>query len=139
MLAFSGCEPETITPEDEKTEQPDQTPGTGEEGDKEPGDGTEGGGTEGDGNEGDGNEDDIPTYNDGNVPTAGYPAGAFTTADVDHDGIRYMWDESFIPEITIHINADEWNKLLKRYDEFSHNVDISTPTSPTREEMRKSS
>ena len=30
MLAFSGCEPETITPEDEKTEQPDQTPGTGE-------------------------------------------------------------------------------------------------------------
>ena len=133
MLAFSGCEPETITPEDEKTEQPDQTPGTGEEGDKEPGDGTEGGGTEGDGtegdgnegdgNEGDGNEDDIPTYNDGNVPTAGYPAGAFTTADVDHDGIRYMWDESFIPEITIHITADEWNKLLKRYDEFSHNVD----------------
>ena len=51
MLAFSGCEPETITPEDEKTEQPDQTPGTGEEGDKEPGDGTEGGGTEGGGTE----------------------------------------------------------------------------------------
>ena len=105
MLAFSGCEPETITPDGGKTEQPGQTPGTDEGGDKEPGDGTEG----------DGNE--------GNIPTAGYPAGAFTTADVDDEGIRYMWDESFIPEITIHITADEWNKLLKRYDEFSHNVD----------------
>lgn len=38
-------------------------------------------------------------------------------------GIAYMWDESVIPEITIRMTEDEWNKLLFRYDEFSHNVD----------------
>ena len=38
-------------------------------------------------------------------------------------GIAYVWDESVIPEITIRITEDEWNKLLARYDENSHNVD----------------
>ena len=39
------------------------------------------------------------------------------------DGVAYMWDESVIPEITISIAEDEWNRLLFRYDEYSHNVD----------------
>ena len=47
----------------------------------------------------------------------------FTTASLNHEGISYVWDESVIPEITIHMTSDEWNRLLKRYDEFSHNVD----------------
>lgn len=38
-------------------------------------------------------------------------------------GLSYMWDSSEIPEITISISEDEWNRLLFRYDEFSHNVD----------------
>ena len=39
------------------------------------------------------------------------------------DGIAYMWDESVIPEITVSMTEEEWNKLLFRYDEFDHNVD----------------
>ena len=54
---------------------------------------------------------------------AGYPAGAFTVSSLNNEGISYMWDESVIPEITIHITPEEWNKLLARYDEFQHNVD----------------
>lgn len=42
---------------------------------------------------------------------------------INDPGIAYVWDESVIPEITIHITQEEWNRLLKRYDEFSHNVD----------------
>lgn len=38
-------------------------------------------------------------------------------------GIKYMWDASVIPEITIEITEEEWNRLLFRYDEYSHNVD----------------
>lgn len=49
----------------------------------------------------------------------GQPGGSTAT----DDGIAYVWDESVIPEITIHMTQDEWNKLLSRYDEFSHNVD----------------
>jgi len=47
----------------------------------------------------------------------------FTPESTNDSGIMYVWDESVIPEITIHITEDEWNRLLKRYDEFSHNVD----------------
>lgn len=47
----------------------------------------------------------------------------FTAADTGDPGIAYVWDENVIPEITIHMTKEEWNKLLKRYDEFSHNVD----------------
>ena len=35
---------------------------------------------------------------------------------INDPGIAYMWDESVIPEITISITVEEWNKLLKRYD-----------------------
>ena len=47
----------------------------------------------------------------------------FTPASTKDSGIAYIWDDSVIPEITIHITSTEWNRLLKRYDEFSHNVD----------------
>ena len=42
---------------------------------------------------------------------------------ISDPGISYMWDESVIPEITIKITEEEWNKLLRRYDEYNHNVD----------------
>ena len=42
---------------------------------------------------------------------------------INDPGIAYMWDESVIPEITVKITEEEWNRLLKRYDEFSGNVD----------------
>ena len=47
----------------------------------------------------------------------------FTPASTNDAGIAYIWDDSVIPEITIHMTSSEWNKLLKRYDEFQHNVD----------------
>ena len=59
----------------------------------------------------------------GPYAVASYPAGAFTTETLGDEGISYMWDESYIPEITIHMTVNEWNRLLKRYDEFSGNVD----------------
>ena len=46
-----------------------------------------------------------------------------TPGTISDPGISYVWDESVIPEITISITVEEWNKLLKRYDEYSHNVD----------------
>ena len=46
-----------------------------------------------------------------------------TPGQINDPGIAYLWDESIIPEITVSMTVDEWNRLLKRYDEFSHNVD----------------
>lgn len=107
FLALSGCE---------KTE-PEGNPDNGQT-ENVPGEGTDEGNDEGK-DEGTENEDKPG----GGLPVAGYPEGAFTVADVNDEGISYMWDESVIPEITIHMTADEWNRLLARYDEFSHNVD----------------
>ena len=49
-------------------------------------------------------------------PTPDFSNG-FTTADIDHAGLRYMWDETVIPEITISVSQEEWNKLLGYYDQ----------------------
>ena len=45
------------------------------------------------------------------------------SGELSDPGLLYVWDGSVIPEITVHITEDEWNRLLLRYDEFSHNVD----------------
>ena len=50
-------------------------------------------------------------------------SGGFTTASLNDPGISYVWDDSVIPQIIIHMTSAEWNALLKRYDEFDHNVD----------------
>ena len=55
------------------------------------------------------------TFEDGNK--------TFQSVFINDPGIAYVWDENVIPEITIHMTKDEWNRLLKRYDEFDHNVD----------------
>ena len=64
-----------------------------------------------------------PDYVPGPYEVAPYPEGAFTAESLGHKGISYIWDESYIPEITIRMTKDEWNKLLKRFDEFEKNVD----------------
>ena len=33
---------------------------------------------------------------------------------INDPGIAYMWDESVIPEITVKITEEEWNRLLAR-------------------------
>lgn len=38
---------------------------------------------------------------------------------IDHAGIKYVWDESVIPEITFNVSLSEWNRLLKEYDKNS--------------------
>lgn len=35
---------------------------------------------------------------------------------IQHEGLQYVWDESVIPEITISVTQDEWNRLLAAYD-----------------------
>ena len=40
-----------------------------------------------------------------------------TTATFGHNGLSYIWDESVIPEITINVSLDEWNRLLGLYDQ----------------------
>ena len=64
-----------------------------------------------------------PEYVPGPYEVAPYPEGAFTAESLGHKGISYIWDESYIPEITIRMTVDEWNKLLNRFDEFEKNVD----------------
>lgn len=38
-------------------------------------------------------------------------------------GQEYVWDSSQMPVITINMSVEEWNKLLKRFDEYDHNAD----------------
>lgn len=44
-------------------------------------------------------------------------SGAFTTANIGHAGLSYLWDSSIIPEITINVSLAEWNNLLKLFDQ----------------------
>ena len=43
----------------------------------------------------------------------GAASGPITIQD---DGLQYVWDESVIPEITMTVSLDEWNRLLNEYD-----------------------
>ena len=40
-----------------------------------------------------------------------------TTATIGHPGLSYIWDESIIPEITVNVTLEQWNKLLGLYDQ----------------------
>lgn len=39
---------------------------------------------------------------------------------IQHEGLQYVWDESVIPEITFTVSMDEWNRLLKLYDQNNY-------------------
>lgn len=47
--------------------------------------------------------------------------GAGDTPDysyvIEHEGLKYVWDESVIPEITINVSLSEWNRLLGLFDQ----------------------
>ena len=40
-----------------------------------------------------------------------------TTATIGHAGLSYIWDENMIPEITVSVSLEQWNKLLGLYDQ----------------------
>ena len=64
----------------------------------------------------DGSGEDSPSDNPSGKP--GWDGiSAFTTAHVGHEGLSYIWDENVIPEITISVSVDEWNRLLSLYDQ----------------------
>ena len=54
-------------------------------------------------------------------PSDGWNYSQVTTSTIGHAGLSYIWDESVIPEITIKMTKDEWNKFLKAYDQNSNN------------------
>ena len=52
-------------------------------------------------------------------PSQPWDYSPVTTATFGHSGLSYIWDESVIPEITINVSLDEWNRLLGLYDQNS--------------------
>ena len=91
--------PGTETPDNPGTETPDN-PGTENPDDPEvPGDGTT----------------DEPVN-----PSPSWSYAPVTTATIGHNGLSYIWDETVIPEITIKVSLDEWNRLLGLYDQNNH-------------------
>ena len=52
-------------------------------------------------------------------PSPTWDYSSVTTATIGHKGLSYLWDESVIPEITISVSLDEWNRLLGLYDQNS--------------------
>lgn len=44
----------------------------------------------------------------------------FTTSVLGHKGISYIWDDNVIPEVTLNVPLDQWNKLLGLYDQNNH-------------------
>ena len=45
------------------------------------------------------------------------PQDVTGTGIVWDEGVRYVWDDSHIPEITIEVPVEQWNNLLKAYDQ----------------------
>lgn len=43
--------------------------------------------------------------------------GSGSTTVIQHEGLQYVWDESVVPEITMTVSLDEWNRLLGLYDQ----------------------
>lgn len=66
------------------------------------------------------------TPNVPNTPNTGNDSIPHTTPSatfITDPDFLYVWDANAIPEITIHISEDEWNKLLLRFDEHPDNAD----------------
>ncbi len=118
LTVITACTPDCILPEEPETEDTEQNDSTEvetgkeeEKPDQEDPDKEE---------EEDKKEDTDEGTGDGTDKGLITP---FTTASLGHEGISYVWDDTEIPEITISMTEDEWNRLLLRYDEFSQNVD----------------
>ena len=114
LTVIAACTPDCILPEEPETEDTEQNDSTEVETGKE---------EEKPDQEDPNKEEEEDKKEDTGDGTDEGIITPFTTASLGHEGISYIWDESVIPEITIHMTSDEWNALLKRYDKFSHNVD----------------
>lgn len=101
VLVMGACIPDVIKPAE-------ITGGT-----ETPGDNT---GGDNPGDNPSGNPGDNPGEDPGDNPDPANPG-------ITDEGIKYVWDESVIPEITVNISKDQWNALLARYDEYSRNSD----------------
>ena len=51
------------------------------------------------------------------------PQPEVDTEIVWDEGVRYVWDDTYIPEITIEVSVEQWNNLLKAYDKNPHTED----------------
>ena len=49
----------------------------------------------------------------------GYGESICAPIVIDHAGIKYVWDDRVIPEITFNVSVDEWNRLLQEFDKNS--------------------
>ena len=95
---FFGCEDEKFPGADEFRPDKDNTEQTP--------DNSEDGGSENP----DGEDPETPE-----IPSV-WNYAHVTTATFGHEGLTYLWDESVIPEITISVSVDEWNRLLGLFD-----------------------
>ena len=64
-----------------------------------------------------------PEKPDPEKPSEKWDYSPVTTATIGHSGLSYIWDETVIPEITVTVSLDEWNKLLKAFDQNPNNKD----------------
>lgn len=48
------------------------------------------------------------------------PEPEVNTEIVWDEGVQYVWDDTYIPEITIEVPVEQWNNLLKAYDKNQH-------------------
>ena len=48
---------------------------------------------------------------------SGWDYSPVTTATIGHAGLSYIWNENVIPEITVNVSLEQWNKLLGLYDQ----------------------
>ena len=103
---FLGCEKDRYPGADDFRPDKDKTEQT-------PEDNNDGGSTEDPENPTDPDQPEDPET----PGTSGWDYSPVTTATFDHNGLTYMWDESVIPEITISVSVDEWNRLLKLFDQ----------------------
>ena len=63
---------------------------------------------------------DIPPQEDPEEPqTPAVPENKYDEIVWD-DGVKYVWDEAYIPEITIEVPVEEWNTLLAEFDKNEH-------------------
>ena len=66
-----------------------------------------------------GTEQEKPDDQTPETPETPWDYSPVTTATIGHAGLAYLWDESVIPEITVNVSLEQWNKLLGLYDQNS--------------------
>jgi spore coat protein CotH len=112
---FLGCEKDRYPGADDFRPDKDKTEQT-------PEDNNDGGSTEDPENPNPENPNP-DTPDEPETPSPSWSYSPVTTSTFGHAGLSYIWDESAIPEITITMSVDEWNKFLAAYDNNANNKD----------------